>query len=102
MVGAAVESGERLYPSTAAHGRDAVRHALRSLRAARDALYDRAAAASRALELSAVQRATCEDSARQLDDWLAAMETQISGAERDLAATLDDKKARLHTYRVSV
>ena len=98
---AATEAGERLWAGTAASGREAIRARLRTVRSALDALYDNVSAAARALEVQAVHRDTLEESARQLGDWLASMEAQTADTQNMLHATLDDKKAQLHTYRVS-
>ncbi len=96
----AVDSGEKLYPNTAADGREMIRHELRLLKQDWDSLYDDVMAAQRQLNVNVVQWTSFEESYDKLEVWLKATEAQLKG-DIPLKATLDDKKSQLSTYRVS-
>ena len=96
----AVEAGEKLYPSTAAEGRDSIRQQLRNLKQDWDTLFDEVMSSQRQLEVNLVQWTSFEESYDQLEGWLKNMEAQLSG-EVPLHTTFEEKKAQLQTYRVS-
>jgi hypothetical protein len=50
-----VESGERLYPNTAAEGREVIRQELRQLKLGWESLFDDLSAAQRKLEVALVR-----------------------------------------------
>lgn len=96
---AAVESGEKLYPNTAADGREVVRQELRTLKSDWDCLYDDVLSSQRHLEVSLVQWASFEESSATLEAWLKNMEGQIRD-ELTLKSTLEEKKSQLQAYKV--
>ena len=95
----ATEAGERLYPHTAAEGRELIRNELRTLKADWDALYDEISGSHRQLEVSLVQWDSFEESYAGMDSWLVAMEAELHG-DMPYRSTLEEKKAQLQTYRV--
>ena len=97
----AVESGEKLYPNTAADGREVVRQEIRTLKQEWDTLFDDIMSVQRQLEVNLVQWTSFQESSEQLESWLANMETQLKG-ELPLMVTLEEKKSQLQTYKVGV
>ena len=95
----AVEKGERLYPHTAADGREAVRQQLRVLKTDWDSLYDEVLSSQRHLEISLFQWTSFEESRVAMETWLHAMDSRMS-EEVVLRATLEEKKTQLQTYKV--
>ncbi len=99
LVSQAVECGEKLYPNTAAEGRETIRQQLRALKQDWDMLCDAVMGEQRQLELNLVQWTSFEESYEQLEAWLINMETQLN-SELTFQATLEEKKAQLQTYKV--
>lgn len=97
----AVESGEKLYPNTAADGREVIRQELRALKLEWESLFDDLSAAQRKLEVALVQWTSFDDSYGQVEHWLCDMESQLEG-QTPLRSTLEEKKSLLQSYKVSV
>ena len=98
LLNATVEVGEKLYPSTSAEGREAVRAQLEELQALSEQLFDTIAGAERALQDRISRWSGLEESSDSLRRWLAESEALLAGEMR-LHATLDEKRAQLQTYR---
>ena len=96
----ATEAGEKLYPNTAAEGRETIRQELRSLKQEWETLYDEVITCQRKMEQVSVQWMSYDETYEQVENWLHTMETHYRG-DVVLKATLDEKKAQLHIYRVS-
>lgn len=94
-----VESGERLYPNTAAEGREVIRQELRQLKLGWESLFDDLSAAQRKLEVALVQWTSFDDSYGQVEHWLRDMESQLEG-QLPLRSTLEEKKTQLQNYKV--
>ncbi|XP_076442566.1 muscle-specific protein 300 kDa-like isoform X3 [Babylonia areolata] len=94
-----VESGERLYASTANEGREVIRQELRKLKTDWDGLYDDLSAIQRRLEVSLVQWTSFDESYGQVENWLRERESQLEG-QTTLRATLEEKKTQLQNYKV--
>ncbi|KAK7104412.1 hypothetical protein V1264_019133 [Littorina saxatilis] len=94
-----VESGERLYASTAPDGREVIRQELRKLKLGWDGLYDDLSSVQRRLEVSLVQWTSFDESYGQVENWLREMESQLEG-QTPLRATLEEKKTQLQNYKV--
>nr|KAG5692778.1 hypothetical protein BaRGS_009394 [Batillaria attramentaria] len=93
-----VESGERLYASTAPDGRETIRQELRKLKLGWDGLYDDLSAITRRLEVSLVQWTSFDESYGQVESWLRDMESQLEG-QTPLRSTLEEKKTQLQNYK---
>lgn len=96
-----VESGERLYGSTAPDGREVIRQELRKLKLGWDSLYDDLSAVQRRLEVSLVQWTSFDESYGQVENWLRDMESQLEG-QIPLRSTLEEKKTQQQNYKVDV
>ena len=96
-----VESGERLYGSTAPDGREVIRQDLRKLKLGWDSLYDDLSAVQRRLEVSLVQWTSFDESYGQVENWLRDMESQLEG-QIPLRSTLEEKKTQQQNYKVDV
>lgn len=94
-----IESGERLYPNTAAEGREVIRQELRQLKLGWESLFDDLSAAQRKLEVALVQWTSFDDSYGQVEHWLRDMESQLEG-QLPLRSTLEEKKTQLQNYKV--
>ncbi|XP_076463750.1 muscle-specific protein 300 kDa-like isoform X7 [Babylonia areolata] len=94
-----VESGERLYASTAPDGCEVIRQELRKLKQGWDGLYDDLSALQRRLEVSLVQWTSFNESYGQVEKWLRSMESQLEGPV-PLRSTLEEKKTQLHNFKV--
>ena len=95
------ESGEKLYPNTAAEGREVVRQQLRTLRADWDKLFDDVSTSQRKLESGLSQWSAFDDSFAQVEKWSAGVEGQLKGG-LVLKSTLEEKKAQLLAYKVII
>ena len=96
-----VESGERLYGSTAPDGREVIRQELRKLKLGWDSLYDDLSAVQRRLEVSLVQWTSFDESYGQVENWLRDMESQLEG-QIPLRSTLEEKKTQQQNYKVYI
>ena len=94
-----VEAGEKLYPNTAAEGRDVIRQELRQLKLGWESLFDDLSAAQRKLEVALVHWTSFDDSYGQVEHWLREMESQLEG-QLPLRSTLEEKKTQLQNYKV--
>ncbi|KAL8590280.1 hypothetical protein ACOMHN_006396 [Nucella lapillus] len=94
-----VESGERLYASTAPEGREIIRQELRKLKLGWDSLYDDLSAVQRRLEVSLVQWTSFNESYSQVENWLRDMEGQLEG-QIPLRSTLEEKKTQHQNFKV--
>ncbi|XP_063222936.1 muscle-specific protein 300 kDa isoform X4 [Bacillus rossius redtenbacheri] len=98
LLNATVELGEKLYPSTATEGREAVRQQLQELQQALEGLFDAASSLQRQLQAKLSRWSGFEECSKKLRRWLGEVESQLP-AELELKATLDEKRAQLQTYR---
>ncbi|KAK3930234.1 Nesprin-1 [Frankliniella fusca] len=98
LLNATVEVGEKLYPSTSAEGREAVRAQLEELQALAEQLFDNISGAERGLQDRISRWSGLEESSDALRRWLSEAEALLAGDMR-LHATLDEKRAQLQTYR---
>ena len=96
-----VESGERLYASTAPDGREIIRQELRKLKLGWDGLYDDLSSAQRRLEVSLVQWTSFNESYAQVENKLREMESQLDG-HIALRSTLEEKKTQHQNFKVRV
>ncbi|KAK3090120.1 hypothetical protein FSP39_009339 [Pinctada imbricata] len=96
---AAIEAGEKLYPNTAAEGREVIRQELRQLKLGWESLFDDLSAAQRKLEVALVHWTSFDDSYGQVEHWLREMESQLDG-QLPLRSTLEEKKTQLQNYKV--
>lgn len=96
-----VESGEKLYPSTASEGRDLIRQELRTLRDQWEQLCDQLSDTQRKLDSCLVQWSSYDENFEQFQKWLLDTEIQLK-EDTDLKSTLPDKKAQLQGHRVSI
>ncbi|KAJ8309205.1 hypothetical protein KUTeg_014079 [Tegillarca granosa] len=94
-----VESGEKLYPSTASEGRDLIRQELRTLRDQWEQLCDQLSDTQRKLDSCLVQWSSYDENFEQFQKWLLDTEIQLK-EDTDLKSTLPDKKAQLQGHRV--
>lgn len=91
-----IELGEKLYPTTAIEGRDAIRHETQELSQLLEKLFDKAQTTNRDLQNKLSKWSGLEECADNLDSWLNGLnidETMV------LRATLDDKRSQLQVYR---
>ncbi|XP_064624000.1 muscle-specific protein 300 kDa-like isoform X3 [Lineus longissimus] len=94
-----VESGERLYPNTAAVGRDQIRHELRTLREQWDGFCDQISDTQHKLDTCIHQWSSYDDSYDQFTRWMNEAEGKMTLAD-ELHATLPEKKAQLQNHKV--
>ncbi|KAL3874933.1 hypothetical protein ACJMK2_037885 [Sinanodonta woodiana] len=97
----ALEAGERLYPNTSNEGREAIRRDLRSLREKWEQFNDHLNETQRNLESSRMQWSTFDENFDQLQKWTEDMNKQIE-EDMDMKTSLQEKKACLQHYRVSI
>lgn len=95
----ALESGERLYPSTANEGREVIRQDLRALRDTWENFNDNLNDAQRRLESSRMQWSSFDENFDELRNWMAEMSSQME-SDGELRNTLGEKKATLQKCRV--
>jgi nesprin-1 len=95
----AIESGEKMYPTTAADGREIIRQELRNLRDNWETFADDLNETQRDLETQLMQWTSYDDSFDMLAKWLDDMEhNQLTLVEaKDM---LPEKKSMLQHYRV--
>lgn len=96
----AVEAGEKLYPNTAADGREEIRQELRALKLGWESLFDDLSSAQRKMEVALVQWTSFDDSYGQVEHWLRDMESHLEG-QTPLRSTLEEKKSQLQSYKVN-
>ena len=98
---AAVESGEKLYPDTAASGREKVRQELRRAKEDWDRLCGSLNDAQRRVDSFLMQWSSYSDGQDQLLKWMDDMENALK-SDVDLKNTLQEKRMQLQNFRVSV
>ncbi|GFO48198.1 nesprin-1, partial [Plakobranchus ocellatus] len=94
-----IESGERLYPSTASEGRDIIRQEIRNLRDNWEALRDEVSEVQRKLDLNLSQWSSYDENFEIFQKWLLDMEVKLK-EDAQLQATLPEKKAQLQNHKV--
>ncbi|KAL5008450.1 hypothetical protein ScPMuIL_014031 [Solemya velum] len=94
-----VETGEKLYPNTAAEGRDIIRQELRSLREQWDQVCDQLSETGRKLDSCLLQWSSYDENFEQFQKWLLDSEVQLK-EDIDHKATLPEKKAQLQNHRI--
>ncbi|XP_075225316.1 muscle-specific protein 300 kDa isoform X2 [Lycorma delicatula] len=98
LLNATVELGEKLYPSTAVEGREAIRAQLEELQQSLESLYDGVSSLERELQAKLSRWSGFEECVESLQRWLREAEASLP-EEPELKATLDEKKAQLQVYR---
>ena len=93
-----IESGEKLFGSTAPEGREGIRLQLRDLQTSIESLFDQLAKLERDLQTKLVRWSGYEESSSAFIRWLQEVEDQLKG-KLILKTTLDEKKAQLQSYR---
>ncbi|XP_035824390.1 nesprin-1 [Aplysia californica] len=94
-----IESGERLYPSTASDGRDHIRQDIRNLRENWEALRDEMSDVQRKLDVNLNQWSSYDENFEGFQKWLLDMEVKLK-EDAQLQATLPEKKAQLQNHKV--
>ncbi|CAG5128719.1 unnamed protein product, partial [Candidula unifasciata] len=94
-----IESGERLFSSTSALGRDIIREDIRKLRDDWEALTDDMNAIHQRLNMNLNQWQTFDENSGNFKRWLLDMETLLK-KDSYLQATLPEKKAQLQNHKV--
>ena len=93
-----LESGEKLFSSTAPEGREGIRLQVQDLQNSMDALFDKMSKLERDLQNKLVKWTGYEDSSASFFRWLQEVQDQLKGSIQ-LKSTLDEKKAQLQSYR---
>ena len=97
---AAIEAGERLYPDTAAPGREKVRQQLRTARDVGDAVVGDLAEAQRHHAATATLWASFSQGQQDVERWLLEAETWVK-ADSELRNSLQEKRSQLQNMKVS-
>jgi len=97
---ATVETGERLYPDTAASGREKVRQELRLCKDEWDRLFNSLSDTQRKVESYLMQWSSYSDGQDQLMRWMTETEEALR-SDVDLKNTLQEKRMKLQNNRVS-
>lgn len=92
----AVELGEKLYPSTALEGREAIRDQIQELSQVLERLFDNVHNTHRLLQGKLSKWCGFDECAEKLEDWLSQLHVAL---EIVLKTTLDEKRAQLQVYR---
>lgn len=95
----AIEAGEKLYPDTAAAGREKVRQSLRTAKEDWERLFSAINDTQRRVDSSLLQWMSYAEGQDQLVRWLADSESAIR-ADTDLKNTLQEKRMQLQNQRV--
>ena len=95
-----IESGERLYPSTSAEGREIIRQQLRLLREKWEGFSDQTSETQRKLEVCLHQWSSYDDSFEQLQSWITEATAQLN-RDSELHGSLPEKKVQLQAQKVS-
>jgi nesprin-1 len=95
------ESGEKLYPDTAAAGRDKVRQELRRAKEDWERLFSGLNEAQRRVDAFLMQWTSYVDGQESLTRWMSETEAALR-ADMDLRNTLQEKRQQLQNYRVSI
>lgn len=96
----ASEAGEKLYPDTAAAGREKVRQSLRSAKEDWDRLFSALSDTQRRVDNFLLQWTSYAEGQDQLVRWLGDTEATVRG-DTDLKNTLQEKRMQLQNQRVS-
>lgn len=97
----ALESGERLYPNTSNEGREGIRRELRSLRDEWENYNDTLHETQRNLDGCRMKWSSFDENFEQLEKWVAES-TELLKEDAEPKNTLQEKKAALQHYRVSL
>ena len=95
----AIEAGEKLYPDTAAAGREAVRQSLRTAKEDWERLFSALNDSQRRVDNFLLQWSSYAEGQDQLVRWLADTESTMQG-DTDLKNTLQEKRMQLQNTRV--
>ena len=93
-----VESGDKLFNTTAAEGKEAIRSQLHDVQQSVDNLYDKIVRLERDLQGKLTKWAGYEESSATFGRWLSEIQEQLKG-DMVLKTTLDEKKGQLQIYR---
>lgn len=96
----AIESGEKLYPDTAAAGREKVRQSLRSAKEDWERLFSALNDTQRSVDNFLLQWSSYSEGQNKLLGWLTDTEATLR-ADVDLKSTLQEKRMQLQNHRVS-
>lgn len=95
------EWSENLLLEAIPENRNALRTKLKNLRSSIDKVGERWTALLKKVESAALQRASIEDSKKQILQWIVSVENEIS-PQLELKNTLPEKKKSLSAYRASL
>lgn len=95
------EWSENLLLEAVPENRNALRTKLKNLRSSVDKVGERWTALLKKVESAALQRASIEDSKKQILQWIVSVENGIS-PQLELKNTLPEKKKLLSTYRAAL
>ncbi|KAL5279677.1 hypothetical protein ACFFRR_003964 [Megaselia abdita] len=98
LLNSTVELGEKCYSSTAPDGRENIRSTLEELQQVFDQLFDNIGITSRKIQDKMAKWSGFDEIADKLKQWLVEIEKQLPN-EIELKTTLDEKRAKLQTYR---
>ena len=96
---AMIEAGEKLYPDTAAHGREAIRQNLRSAKEDWEKLFSSLNDTQRRVDSFLLQWSSYAEGQDQLVRWIGDTEATLR-ADVDLKNTLQEKRMQLQNHRV--
>ncbi|XP_031632357.1 nesprin-1 isoform X5 [Contarinia nasturtii] len=91
-----IELGEKLYPTTAFEGREAIREQTQELSQLMEKLFDKINIINRTIQNKLSKWTGFEECAELLEDWLNTLNIDENIILRD---TLDEKRSQLHLYR---
>ena len=94
-----IEAGEKLYPDTAAHGREAIRQNLRSAKEDWEKLFSSLNDTQRRVDSFLLQWSSYAEGQDQLVRWIGDTEATLRG-DVDLKNTLQEKRMQLQNHRV--
>lgn len=98
LLNATIETGEKLYPSTSAEGREIIRTQLEELQQAFDSIFDDISVADRDLKSKLNVWSEFDNSLETIQRWSKDVE-KLLPTDIELRATLEEKKAQLQVYR---
>ena len=94
-----IEAGEKLYPDTAAHGRETIRQNLRSAKEDWEKLFSSLNDTQRRVDSFLLQWSSYAEGQDQLVRWIGDTEATLRG-DVDLKNTLQEKRMQLQNHRV--
>lgn len=98
LLNGAIESGEKLYPSTTVEGREVIRNQLNELQQTYDQLNDDINNVNSLLGQKLSKLSGFEEGVEKLSAWLNKIQSQLP-SQIELKTTLDEKISKLNDYR---